>query len=76
MTGMCREREYQVEESHALEKEDPLRADCLATICSLKRIVRVQTLIERINLSLSEPICASVKLVTASCLQQGKEKAT
>ena len=76
MTGMCREREYQLEESHALEKEDPPRAECLATICSLKHIVKVQTLIKRIDLSLSETIFASVKPVTSSHLQQGKEKTT
>jgi len=63
-----------VEESHALEKEDPLRADCLATICSLKHIVRVQIVSERIILSLSEIICASANPVTSLCLQQVKEK--
>lgn len=26
MTGTCRKRKYQVKESHALEKEDPLKA--------------------------------------------------
>lgn len=63
-----------MEESHALEKEGPLGADCLAMICSLKRIVRVQSLIKKISLSLSEMICASVKPVTSLHLQQAEEK--
>lgn len=78
MTDMFREREYHVEERDALEKmtERALRDDCLAMIWSLKHTVRVQTLIRRIILPLSETACASVKPVTSSCLQQGKEKAT
>lgn len=62
------EQSQECEESHTLEKEDPFRGDCLDILWSLKHIVRVQTPIKRISLSLSKMICATVKPVTSSCL--------